>query len=431
MVTSQEVLNAQFHNVRFKEGYSINQVDDYLDDITAVLRAYENGSPMSPPKVTAKSVMDKRFIVVRWSKSYQPDEVDDLLDAASETLAAYERQYNVTNPQTGTIQAVSTKPRGPLSRAIPQVSKKSANPQTTSAHSQHPEPVTVANNNTATNINPLLPANFEQESPVAPAAAIAAPVASENQASGNTVEHTAKGERRAQTGLNPALAARLREAKPITGSFPAPLSAPTPIFAPVSTPPTAGTTFLPNQQPAAGQPAAAQPAAGQPAAGQPAAPAFTAQPQAGGSNRSQARAVVGSHFTPGPESALPAAGLSAGIGVNAGTRAAAGVTPAIAPQAPTQKAPAPVAAQAPAPSAQVAPPAPAGQPASAPRVVQGGGANQGRRPLSLRQLLSELQRGLKPTNATQPVPVVLFKDGTVQAVKGVHVTEKAIVIETM
>lgn len=421
MVTSQEVLNAQFHNVRFKEGYSINQVDDYLDDITAVLRAYENGSPMSPPKVTAKSVMDKRFIVVRWSKSYQPDEVDDLLDAASETLAAYERQYNVTNPQTGTIQAVSTKPRGPLSRAIPQVSKKSATPQTTSAHSQHPEPVAVANNNTATNINPLLPANFEQDSPVAPAAAVAAPVASENQTSGNTVAHTATGERKSQTGLNPALAARLREAKPITGSFPAPLSAPTPIFAPVSTPPTAGTKFLPNQQPAAGQPAA----------GQTAAPAFTAQPQAGGNNRSQARAVVGSRFTPGPESALPAAGLSAGIGVNAGTRAAAVVTPAIAPQAPTQKAPTPVAAQAPAPSAQVASSAPAGQPASAPRVVQGGGANQGRRPLSLRQLLSELQRGLKPTNATQPVPVVLFKDGTVQAIKGVHVTEKAIVIETM
>lgn len=415
MVTSQEVLNAQFHNVRFKEGYSINQVDDYLDDITAVLRAYETGTPMSPPKVTAKSVMDKRFIVVRWSKSYQPDEVDDLLDAAAETLAAYERQYNVTNPQTGTIQAVSTKPRGPLSRAIPQVAKKSATPQA-ATHSQHAEVAPAANHSPVTNLNPLLPAKFEQEAPVAPAAAVAAPVASEEKT---------------QTSLNPALAARLREAKPITGSFPAPLSAPTPIFAPVSTPPTAGTKFLPNQQSTAGQGATTP-----------------AQPQAGLGSRSQTsqtsqtRAGVGSHFTPGPESALPAAGLGAGSGVNAGTRAAtgvaaagatrvAGVTPAIAPQAPTQKASAPVAPKAPAPPTQVAPGAPAGQAAPAPRVVQGGGATQGRRPLSLRQLLSELQRGLKPTNSTQPVPVVLFKDGTVQAIKGVHVTEKAIVIETM
>ena len=59
--------NVTFRTVRFKEGYAVDEVDDFLDRI-------------SKGAVTAEQVRNKTFTTVRFKEGYDVDEVDDFLD---------------------------------------------------------------------------------------------------------------------------------------------------------------------------------------------------------------------------------------------------------------------------------------------------------------------------------------------------------------
>ncbi|GAA3220919.1 DivIVA domain-containing protein [Oerskovia jenensis] len=104
MLTAQQVLNTTFSATKFREGYDVEQVDDYLDRVTATLTAYEAGDRPGTGLLTSAEARSVRFSATKWREGYDVTEVDDLIDGIVGTLASYEAgpaQAPSTPPPTG------------------------------------------------------------------------------------------------------------------------------------------------------------------------------------------------------------------------------------------------------------------------------------------------------------------------------------------
>lgn len=90
MLTAQQVLNTKFSATKFREGYDVEQVDDYLDRVMATLTAYEAGDRPGRGLLTAAEAQGARFSATKWREGYDVTEVDDLIDSIISTLRSYE-----------------------------------------------------------------------------------------------------------------------------------------------------------------------------------------------------------------------------------------------------------------------------------------------------------------------------------------------------
>jgi DivIVA domain-containing protein len=77
-LTADSVLQAKFQPTRFREGYDQDEVDDFLDTVTAILRSYEAGE-----RIDASAAVDlcrnARFQPTKFREGYDQHQVDDFL----------------------------------------------------------------------------------------------------------------------------------------------------------------------------------------------------------------------------------------------------------------------------------------------------------------------------------------------------------------
>ena len=85
MLTSVDVLNQKFAATKFREGYDQDEVDDFLDRVTATLKEREGGGQASKP-VTAQQIEGITFQTTKWREGYDQQEVDAFLDRVREQL---------------------------------------------------------------------------------------------------------------------------------------------------------------------------------------------------------------------------------------------------------------------------------------------------------------------------------------------------------
>ena len=83
MLRSTDIAHQHFSTVTLREGYDINQVDEYLGLIRAALEARERGFSTA---LAATDVVNIRFATTRFRQGYNQDEVDNFLDAVVATL---------------------------------------------------------------------------------------------------------------------------------------------------------------------------------------------------------------------------------------------------------------------------------------------------------------------------------------------------------
>ncbi|MEV7962477.1 DivIVA domain-containing protein [Oerskovia paurometabola] len=98
MLTAQQVLDTTFTATKFREGYDVEQVDIYLDDVSATLKAYEAGGRPGTGLLTSATAGEVRFAATKWREGYDVTEVDDLIDAIVGTLRSYESRTVPTAP---------------------------------------------------------------------------------------------------------------------------------------------------------------------------------------------------------------------------------------------------------------------------------------------------------------------------------------------
>jgi DivIVA domain-containing protein len=72
-----DVRNVRFRITKWREGYSQDDVDNFLDRVESQLRTGTQGA-VAP--LTAKAVIDQRFGAAKFRPGYDQDEVDDFLD---------------------------------------------------------------------------------------------------------------------------------------------------------------------------------------------------------------------------------------------------------------------------------------------------------------------------------------------------------------
>lgn len=100
MTTSHDVLESRFHPTRLRPGYSVDEVDDFLDRCRATLDHYETGGSAAAVSLTktsavrglltAAEVRSVKFPTTRWREGYAMEEVDDLLDQVVNELVRWE-----------------------------------------------------------------------------------------------------------------------------------------------------------------------------------------------------------------------------------------------------------------------------------------------------------------------------------------------------
>ncbi|MET4581874.1 DivIVA domain-containing protein [Conyzicola nivalis] len=79
-----------FTTTRFKEGYSVAGVDDFLAAVRAVIADHERGTEGSPA-LSGDDVVNVRFTPTKFKRGYNQGEVDDYLDQIVVTLRHYEQ----------------------------------------------------------------------------------------------------------------------------------------------------------------------------------------------------------------------------------------------------------------------------------------------------------------------------------------------------
>jgi DivIVA domain-containing protein len=90
MLSSTDVDNAEFTTVRLREGYRMEEVDQFLDRVSAELADVEHGRARPGRTLTAQQVRDVAFTTVRMSEGYDMAEVDEFLDAVVASLEELE-----------------------------------------------------------------------------------------------------------------------------------------------------------------------------------------------------------------------------------------------------------------------------------------------------------------------------------------------------
>lgn len=78
MISADAITSRTFTTVRFKEGYSAREVDDFLDEIVDRMATGDHS--------LAKRIKEKTFSNVRFREGYDIDEVDDFLDEVARGL---------------------------------------------------------------------------------------------------------------------------------------------------------------------------------------------------------------------------------------------------------------------------------------------------------------------------------------------------------
>ena len=77
-LTADGVLQAKFQPTRFREGYDQDEVDDFLDTITAILRSHEAGE-----RIDASAAVDlcrnASFQPTKFREGYDQRQVDDFV----------------------------------------------------------------------------------------------------------------------------------------------------------------------------------------------------------------------------------------------------------------------------------------------------------------------------------------------------------------
>ena len=106
-LTTDEASHARFISTRFGKGYSTEEVDAFIQEIIAALRAWETGAAAGAPQpdddggapghdaqsagaLTSEDVLNKKLQVTRFREGYEQDEVDELLDAIMRVLRGHE-----------------------------------------------------------------------------------------------------------------------------------------------------------------------------------------------------------------------------------------------------------------------------------------------------------------------------------------------------
>lgn len=88
------VANARFNATRFREGYDVVEVDDFLDSIVESLR-------VAQPQMLAdlpQAIMDKQFQAVQFKEGYDMSDVDDFLDELAEQVRSLAGSVRDTSP---------------------------------------------------------------------------------------------------------------------------------------------------------------------------------------------------------------------------------------------------------------------------------------------------------------------------------------------
>ena len=78
MISADAITSRTFTTVRFKEGYSAREVDDFLDEIVDRMATGDHS--------LARRIKEKTFSNVRFREGYDIDEVDDCLDEVARGL---------------------------------------------------------------------------------------------------------------------------------------------------------------------------------------------------------------------------------------------------------------------------------------------------------------------------------------------------------
>ena len=92
MISAHDVLNARFMPTKFREGYEMAEVDQFLDQIARTLGRLEAGYTSDADGgrlVAPDDVRNKQFVATKFRGGYDVDQVDDFLDKVQVTLTEY------------------------------------------------------------------------------------------------------------------------------------------------------------------------------------------------------------------------------------------------------------------------------------------------------------------------------------------------------
>jgi DivIVA domain-containing protein len=103
MITAEDVLATTFTTTKFRGGYDIEEVDDFLDRIAGTLATLEGTKAATTPLLSAKDVLAQQFATVKLREGYTVKDVDDFLDR----IAAQLNEYAQKAVATGALPAVT------------------------------------------------------------------------------------------------------------------------------------------------------------------------------------------------------------------------------------------------------------------------------------------------------------------------------------
>ena len=118
-LTTDEASHARFTSTRFGKGYGTEEVDAFIEEIIAALRAWETGTVVGAPPsadggpagyggqtagapygvLTSRDVTSKKFVSTRFREGYEQGQVDAFMQKVAETLRAWETGAAVGAPQ--------------------------------------------------------------------------------------------------------------------------------------------------------------------------------------------------------------------------------------------------------------------------------------------------------------------------------------------
>jgi len=76
---AEDVVNARFTPTKFREGYSQDEVDAFLERIRSALAA-DDATGAGVAGITVEDVVQSRFTPTKFRDGYSQDDVDDFLD---------------------------------------------------------------------------------------------------------------------------------------------------------------------------------------------------------------------------------------------------------------------------------------------------------------------------------------------------------------
>ncbi|GAA4844805.1 hypothetical protein GCM10023221_23930 [Luteimicrobium xylanilyticum] len=128
MITAEDVRSRKFSTTKFREGYDIEEVDGYLDEVGQTLTSLEAGAAATTPGLLGpEDVLAKVFDTVKFREGYAIDEVDDLLDVVVQTL----QEHRARALATGAQPVVPAPPSPPATGVVPAVTGQQPTAPTT------------------------------------------------------------------------------------------------------------------------------------------------------------------------------------------------------------------------------------------------------------------------------------------------------------